>query len=442
MRAVTEAQLIDAVRRGVITPAQYDALLALEPADVSAHFAPGLGVGELVAAAEMGTAREPPRGFNWITIAYYLGAITVMFAFGWFLLDRWKQLGPGGILAVALVYAALFIATGEYLRRAGYRVAGGLLTAVAVGMVPLITWAALDLLGFWPRTAQRPMREPFDRPFDYAGVAEAANWIVIEVATIGAALIAFRRLKFAFLLAPAAIAFVFLPRHIAELALREPLGRYTGAWMMLATGLALLTIAFTMDRHDTDRADHAYWPYLAGVVVTGFGVAELFERYSALRHLLPVVALLMITASLTLRRVILLAFGGVMLYAYLAWLAFDLFRASALFPIVLATLGLGIILGAVWIQRAYPRMVARVNAGLADPRPWLPAGYLTPVVVTLFALIMTFLSLPADRAHERRMVEAQRQMEAQLREGTVRQLTSSPERPRSPDSLTTPDRSR
>src|SRR5687767_14310674 len=130
MRTLTQQQLVDAVQRGIISPAQYDALLAMEPPDAPAYFGPGGGVLDAVAVAEAGTGREPPRGFNWITITYYLGALTVMFAFGWFLVDRWKALGPGGILAVTSVYAALFVAAGEYLRRQGFRVAGGLITGV------------------------------------------------------------------------------------------------------------------------------------------------------------------------------------------------------------------------------------------------------------------------------------------------------------------------
>ena len=415
MRTLTEQQLIDAVRRGIISPAQYDALIAIEQPDAPPHVGVGGGVLEAAAMAEMGTGREPPRGFNWITITYYLGALTVMFAFGWFLVDRWEALGPGGILAVTTVYAALFVVAGEYLRRQGFRVAGGLLTGVAVGMTPLIVWAAQDVMGLWPPGARGGMREPFDGPFDHLTRSDAGNWIVIEAATIVVALVAFRRLRFAFLLAPAAIAFLFLPRHVVELMLGAPLGRFSEAWIMAATGVGLLTIAYAIDRHDVSRTDTAYWPYLVGVVVTAFAIAELWDRYPGVRHLLPVLALLVITASLTLRRAIFLAFGGVMLYAYLAWLAFDLFRSSAMFPIILATLGVAIIIGAVWIQRAYPRMVARVNAGLADPRPWLPAGYVTPVIVTLFSLGMMILSLPSDRAYERRMAEERRRSEESYR---------------------------
>jgi hypothetical protein len=151
-----------------------------------------------------------------------------------------------------------------------------------------------------------------------------------------------------------------------------------------------------------------------------------------------VVALLTIAASLTLRRVIFLAFGGVMLYAYLAWLSFELFRESALFPIILATLGLGIIVGAVWFQRSYPRMVARVNAGLADPRPWLPAGYLTPALLVLFSFGMMILSLPGDRANSRREAAEYRRMQEEAAQPDPRGGADRPARVGTPRDTTGP----
>src|SRR5687767_11301776 len=152
MRYLTEQQLVDAVKRGIISPAQHDALLQMEPADLPPHMAPGGGMFDLATTAEMAASRDTPR-FTWITVAYYLGALTVAFAFGWFLLDRWRTLGPAGILVVTSIYAVLFLVTGEYLRRRGYRVAGALVTALAVGMVPLIVWAIQKNLGLWPDDA-------------------------------------------------------------------------------------------------------------------------------------------------------------------------------------------------------------------------------------------------------------------------------------------------
>ncbi len=398
MRYLTEQQLIDAVRRKLITPAQYDALLQMEPAELSPHAAPGGGVLDIAATAEMAGAREMPRGFTWITIAYYLGALTVMFAFGWFLIDRWEALGPVGILAVTSIYAALFVVTGEYLRRQGYRVAGALVTALAVGMVPLVVWAIQKNLGLWPDGPGRvgPYGGPYGGPYpapDGVPTRQLLNAVVIDLATVVAATAAFWRLRFGFLLAPAAIALALLPRMLVELVLDEELGRYAEVWVLAATGAGLVTIAFAIDRRDRDRADFAYWPYLVGVIVSFVSMVQLWERYPGVRHLAPIAGLMIIIASLTLRRVIFLVFGGVVVYAYLAWLAFDLFRSSTFFPIVLATLGLSIILAAVWVQRTYPRLVARVNAGLSDPRPWLPAGYLTPAMLIVFSLIMMGVSI-------------------------------------------------
>ena len=412
MRYLTEQQLVDAVRRKIISPAQYDALLQMEPAELPSHMAPGAGLLDLATTAEMATSRDTPR-FTWITIAYYLGALTVAFAFGWFLVDRWRELGAMGILAVTTIYALLFVVTGEFLRRQGYRVAGALITALAVGMVPLIVWATQKTLGLWPDDAVRPYG-PFDSVVAGGVGRRSLNAIVIDVATVAASVLAFRRLRFGFLLAPAAIALALLPRLVVELVLGESLGRNAEAWIFVATGVGLLTAASAIDRRDQDRADFAYWPYLVGVVVSLVSIAQLWERYPGARHLMPVVGLLIIAASFTLRRMIFLAFGGVLVYAYLSWLAFDLFRSSTLFPIVLATLGLSIILAAVWVQRAYPRLVARVNSGLSHSGPWLPGGYLTPAAIIGGALVMMVVSIPGDRAYRRDMEAEMRQYEERI----------------------------
>ena len=411
MRYLTDDQLVDAVRRKLITPAQYDALMQMEPAELPSHMAAGAGMLDLATTAEMATSRDTPR-FTWITIAYYLGAMTVAFAFGWFLIDRWRELGPAGILTVTSIYAIIFVATGEYLRRKGYRVAGALVTALAVGMVPLIVWAIQKNLGLWPDDMLRPSG-PFDSvATSGGGRRQTLNAIVIDLATVAASVFAFRRLRFGFLLAPAAIALAVLPRLIVEAVLGESLGRNAEAWVFVATGVGLLTAAFAIDRRDREGANFAYWPYLVGVVVSLVAVAQLWERYPTARHLMPVVGLVLIAASFTLRRMIFLGFGGVLIYAYLSWLAFDLFESSALFPIVLATLGLSIILAAVWVQHAYPRLVARVNAGLSDPRPWLPAGYIAPAAIIALALVMMVTSIPGDRAYRRDMDEQVRRATA------------------------------
>src|SRR5687767_13808984 len=104
-----------AVQRGIITQEQVDAILALER--------------ELGTAPDVVPAPEPAearRGLNAVTIAYWTGAVAVLFAFGWFIIDRWRVLGAAGLLAVSIVYAGLFAWTAHYLMRRGFRTAASL----------------------------------------------------------------------------------------------------------------------------------------------------------------------------------------------------------------------------------------------------------------------------------------------------------------------------
>ena len=122
MDALPIARLRDAVARGIISEAQLDAILRLDHDDATWP-----GMGSPTAAGSSGSnAREAPRGLNWVSFAYYTGALLVLFAFGWFLVAWWETLRAPGVLAVSLAYAALFVAAARYLLRDGFRAVGAL----------------------------------------------------------------------------------------------------------------------------------------------------------------------------------------------------------------------------------------------------------------------------------------------------------------------------
>ena len=52
-----------------------------------------------------------------------------------------------------------------------------------------------------------------------------------------------------------------------------------------------------------------------------------------------------------------------------------------------------------------------LNTGLSDPRPWLPAGYLTPALLIVFSVFMMTMSIPGDRAYRRATDERIRRAE-------------------------------
>ena len=105
--------------RGIISAEQRDALLALD------------------AGAMEETPAEARRGLNSVTVAYGLGGAAVVFAFGWFVADRWEVLGPAGVLAVSALYALLFSFTARYLGRLGFETAASVAALVAVATAPL-----------------------------------------------------------------------------------------------------------------------------------------------------------------------------------------------------------------------------------------------------------------------------------------------------------------
>jgi hypothetical protein len=385
MRTSTEqhtaplARLINvALERGIIDAAQRDQLAALSA--------------ELTATAghphderdDTAPRREVQRGFNAITVAYSLGALLVLFALAWFLLERWKVLGPFGILVVALLYAAAFAGVGTLLRRRGFEVAGGLAIVLGVAMTPVWTWAILRLTGQMPDPAI--YTDPLSR-YEYV----AWHLMVLDLATIGAALVAIRRVTFSVLAAPIAMALVALLLHLGQ-ALGDPrFTWYTGPYYTCVVACAMIAIGYAVERRQPPGEDYAFWIYLAGMVMLLVGYVSVWSFIGRWRHALPLVAVALVTASLYLRRRTFLVAGGVAAFGYLGYLAFDVFQKVIALPIALASLGLLVIVSTVWMQRRFPTLVDRVSREDAGGVKVLPAGgfaVLGPLVVALTALVI------------------------------------------------------
>jgi len=413
---VPRQALREAVARGVITEPQHGAILALaglEPEPMAGEAEPARGLGP-----------EAPRGFNWVTIAYAAGALAVVFAFGWFLIDRWAALGPAGVLVVALLYAAIFGVTAVQLHRLGFRVATGVATVLAVEMTPLATWAVMRLAGFWPDDP----RTPFCSGASPAFLACTGKWMVLELVSIGAALLALRRVAFGELAAPIAVALLFLTFHVAEAVVGAPL-RFEGwGWGVIAGASLVLTTAYAVDRRQREGGeDYAWWLYAAGLLAAFAGMVELWSREDGLRPAMPAVGVLALAVSLFLRRRAFLAFGAVSLVWYLGYLAFDVFRDTLAFPLLLATFGISVIIVTVLLQRSYPRLVARFDsradaAGGTGARR-LPGGYALFLAPFALALLMMPGALARDRrrAVEQQAAERRWRQEAEAdrrREGT------------------------
>ncbi|MCI0613191.1 hypothetical protein L0244_09390, partial [bacterium] len=187
------------------------------------------------------TQQEAKKTFNPIMVVYYIGALLILSAFGWFLGSQWDALGPTGIFIVSSCYALLFVFLGYRIYfREKYPVAGGLLFTCAVGMVPLIVYSLEAMTGIWPN------RNPGTYHNYYVWIN--GSWIVIELATILAAFAALRKIKFSFLVMPAAIAFWFLSMDLAEIVIFGQLTGEIRSWVSVVVGLLILAIGYGVDK--------------------------------------------------------------------------------------------------------------------------------------------------------------------------------------------------
>lgn len=379
-RGAALISLLDtAVSRGVIDRGQRDALQALASELAGTTYA-----ATAPNSAPAQTGAEARAGFNAVTVAYALGALLVLFALGWFLFDRWKALGAGGVLIVSALYTAAFAGASVMLRQRGFRVAGGFAALAAVAMTPVWSWAIMRLAGEWP-DALGTGSDALARYEPYV----ASRWIVLELATIGVALAAARRVRFSVLGAPIALAFVLVLLHLGW-ALGDPrLAWYTGPYYQAVVACTVLAVAYAVDRRQPEGGDYAVWFYIGGLVMLFTAYVQLWRWLGAWRHALVLVALALVVAALYLRRRTLLVGGGVAAFAYLAYLAFDVFRRVVALPVALAGLGLLVIVATVWMQRRFPALVRRVNAAESGERKALPTGpiaVLGPLAIALTAL--------------------------------------------------------
>lgn len=303
------------------------------------------------------TTVEQRKGLNLVTVAYYFGALLMISACAWFLGDKWKLLGSPGILATVILYMMIAGGVGWWIRNEGYIVGGGLLITVVVCLVPLLTYSIEDILHLWPSTYPGHYEEY------YSWIH--GSWIVMELATIAAGLIALRFVRFGFLTAPIAFSFWFLSMDLTGLILKTPdLSWEAREWVSVAVGLCTLLVGYAfqekLHKPGAPRSeDFAFWFYLFGLLAFWGGLTAMNSGSELMRVWYALLNVALMWLAVKLRRATFLVFGALGIYSYLGHLAYQVFSDSFFFPFVLALLGLSMILLTVWFQR---RVLARVNA--------------------------------------------------------------------------------
>jgi drug/metabolite transporter (DMT)-like permease len=403
----TEDLLERALSRGVITPEQRASILAL--------------------AAEDGVAaREMPRGFNWVTVAYALGALLVVFAGGWFLAQRWLALGPPGVLAVVLFYAVAAAAASLWLERRDFREAAGIAAMVAVSLTPVVVWALESMTGWWPAETWGQPYYPAYRP------AEASRWLVAELVTILAALLVLRRRDWWVVVFPIAVSLFGIVMHLPR-AVGIDSTPLLDRWLWLTGALVVSAIADTTDRRvprqaGPGRGDMAFPLWIVGLVTLAVALLSFWPTAGMWRHGTPALGLAAVVVSLVIGRKTHLVFGVVLIFMYLMWLAGEVFRSTAYFPVALAALGCSMLFATVWLQRRFPTLASRLGARRTG-RAGLPGSPAMPWIFAAAALGITLLRAP-EAVEERINREFQQRLQIlRMHSGSLRAVPLRPQPP-------------
>lgn len=307
---------------------------------------------------EAALAVEPEKAaaFEAAHISYYLGALLIIGAMGWFVTNAWDRLPGLTITAIAVAYAVLFGAAGLRLyRAAATRIPGGLLVAVAVCMTPLAVYGLERAAGWWPSADPGS----YTRFHPYIN----ASWVVMELATVLVSAAAVYKVRFPFITAPAAYALWYMSMDATALIFGKHWTFHQECWISVIFGLVMIAVAYLVDGRR--EQDFAFWLYLFGVLTFSGGLTAMGGGTQFTKAVYCLIHLLMMVIAVILQRKVFLIFGGLGVFIYLADEADTYFRNSFTFTVALTVIGIGFILAGL----AYKKNEARLQARLAPLMP-------------------------------------------------------------------------
>ena len=313
------------------------------------------GTWEKIEAALV-TEPESAATFEAAHVSYYLGALLIIGAMGWFVTSAWDRLSGPAIAGIAIAYAVLFGATGLWLfRSASTRIPGGLLVTVAVCMTPLAVYGVERALGWWPATD----------PGSYTRFHPLINgsWVLMEIATVIVSAVALTRVKFPFLTAPAAYALWFLSMDATALLFGKRWTVHQECWISVIFGLLMITAGYLVD--GARGLDFAFWFYLFGVLTFSGGLTLMGSGGQFSKAMYCLVHLFMMVVAVILRRKVFLIFGSIGVFFYLANEAQTYFSNSLGFTFSLTLIGVLFILAGI----AYKRHEAALESMLSPLMP-------------------------------------------------------------------------
>ena len=279
-----------------------------------------------------------PR-FNATHVLYYLGGLVAIAAMSLFMNLGWERFGGWGIVFIAVLYAAIGLKLMALFEARDLSIPAGIIAVFVVALTPLAVYGLQHALGVWPET------------MEYRGYYQLIrwHWFYLELATLLVGAVMIWRYKYPFLVMPIAATLWCLSMDLAAMLVVDFPDFEFRTLVSLYFGLVLILTAFWVDIRSRHTVDYAFWLYLFGVFTFWCGLTLQESSNELSRFAYFLINLLMLFTGVLLVRRVFVVFGGLGVCGYLGYLAYDVFRDSWLFPVVLTLAGFLIIcFGVLW----------------------------------------------------------------------------------------------
>jgi hypothetical protein len=285
---------------------------------------------------------EDTPSFQLVHVLYYFGALLVIGAMGWFMTNGWDSFSGIELSIIAGGYALAFVLVGRSVwQRGGLRIPGGLLITMAVCMTPLVVYGIERRMHWWPS----------NDPGSYVNFHPYINasWVLMEVATVAAALVGLRFFKFPFLTAPIAYALWFMSMDLPAWLSGSEWDYQARCIVSVILGGLMLIFSYFIDGRT--EQDFSFWLYFFGLLSFSGGLSAMDSGSQLGKFVYLLVHLGFIAVSVMLRRRVFLVFGALGTFCYLANEAWTYFRDSVAFPFILTGIGIAMIFLAIKYQK-------------------------------------------------------------------------------------------
>ena len=286
--------------------------------------------------------------FTFTHVLYYLGGLIAIGAMTLFMNLGWEIFGGAGILSISVLYAGVGLKITNSLAAKGLSIPAGICATFVVCLTPLAIYGLQQWLGFWP---DESVYRDYHRYIKW-------NWLYMELGTLAIGAAVAWKYKYPFLMMPIAVTLWYMTMDITAMIAGGDMTWQLRKIVSLYSGLLMIGLAFWVDIRSQRKSDYAFWIYIFGVIAFWGGLSAQNSNDEFSKFIYLCINLLMMAVGVVLVRRVFVVFGAIGSCGYIGHLAYDVFKESVLFPIVLTAIGLGIIyIGIVW--QKYGQMITQ-----------------------------------------------------------------------------------